>query len=434
MRTIGLDVHRNFAEIAILTGKERARLRVSTAPEELRAFARTLGPDDQVVLEATANTWAIADLLAERAGRVVVSNPLRTRAIADAKIKTDKVDAQILAQLLAADFIPEVWVPDGRTRALRRQVAHRRGLVQQRTRLRNQVHAALIRALVPCPQPDLFGQAGRRWLARQPLAADERASVESALRVHDTLEAEIALIDRSLAATALADPDAQLLCTISGVGALTALALCAVIGPVSRFGRPNQLVGYLGLDPTVRQSGDRPARTGHISRAGQAHARGLLVEAALGAIRSPGPLAAFYARIRDRRGPGIAAVAVARKLAVIIWHVLSRRTAYRWASPTRLAEKGRRLALAAGAPRRTTRTSPGTTRSARLSAERAVLEAAEGDYRKLVRERSGTRPPHSGRDTTALEGQLRGGAEAPALRSSARGQPRPGRRIRPSTP
>ncbi len=434
MRTIGLDVHRHFAEIAILAGKERARLRVSTAPEELRAFARTLGPDDQVVLEATANTWAIADLLAEHAGRVVVSNPLRTRAIADAKIKTDKVDAAVLAQLLAADFIPEVWVPDSATRSLRRRVAHRRGLVQQRTRLRNQVHAALIRALVPCPHRDLFGRAGRRWLAEQPLAADERASVESALRVHDILEAELALVDQALAATALANPDAQLLCTINGVAALTALALCAVIGPISRFARPNQLVGYLGLDPKVRQSGDRPARTGHISRAGQAHARGLLVEAALGAIRSPGPLAAFYARIRDRRGPGIAAVAVARKLAVISWHVLSQRAAYRWASPTRLTEKERRLALAAGAPRRTTRTSAGTTRSARLSAERAALEAAEGDYRQLVRERSGTRPPHSGRDATALTGQLRGGAEAPALRSSARGQPRPDRRIRPPTP
>ena len=108
MRTIGLDVHRRFAEVAIIEGQHHSRQRIETTPEALRRFAAELRPSDQVVLEATANTWAIADLLASRAGRLVVSNPMRTRAIADAKCKTDEVDARVLAQLLAADFIPEV--------------------------------------------------------------------------------------------------------------------------------------------------------------------------------------------------------------------------------------------------------------------------------------------------------------------------------------
>lgn len=388
MRTIGLDVHRRFAEIAILEGKEERRLRISTEPEALREFARTLGPDDQVVLEATANTWPIADLLAAGAGRVVVSNPLRTRAIADAKIKTDTVDARTLAQLLAADFIPPVWVPDPKTRALRGRIAQHRALVQQRTRLRNQIHAALIRSLVQCPKSDLFGVAGRRWLAQVTLASHERAGVESALRLHDALEAEIAQLDRELSASALANADARLLCTITGIGAVTALALVALIGPIERFGRSNKLVGYLGLDPTVRQSGDRPARIGHISRAGQAHARGLLVEAAHSVVRSPGPLAAFHARVADRRGAAVAAVAVARKLAVIIWHLLSRRSAYRFASPTRLADKRRRMELAAGAQRARSRVAAGAPRAERLQTERAELEQAERAYRELVRERT----------------------------------------------
>lgn len=387
MRTIGLDVHRRFAEIAILAGKEERQLRISTEPEALREFARTLGPDDQVVLEATANPWPIADLLAERAGRVVVSNPLRTRAIADAKIKTDKVDARTLAQLLAAEFIPAVWVPDPACRALRARIARHRALVQQRTRLRNQIHAALIRSLVACPYSDLFGRAGRGWLAGASLASHEREGVESALRLHDGLEAEIAQLDRELGRTALADADARLLCTISGIGAVTALALLALIGPISRFNRPNKLVGYLGLDPTVRQSGDRAARLGHISRAGQAHARGLLVEAAHDAVRSPGPLAAFHARIADRRGRAVAAVAVARKLAVIIWHLLSDRTEYRFVAPTRLADKRRRMELSAGAPRRHTRSVTTLSRTERLQLERAELIAAERAYRKLVSER-----------------------------------------------
>jgi transposase len=388
VRTIGLDVHRNFAEVAILEGKEEHRLRITTAPDSLREFARMLGPDDQVVLEATANTWPIADLLAARAGRVVVSNPLRTRAIADAKIKTDKVDARTLAQLLAADFVPEVWVPDPATRALRGRISQHRALVQQRTRLRNQIHAALIRSLVRCPQSDLFGLAGRRWLAQVVLAPHERDGVASALRLHDSFEAEIALIDRELSQTALADADARLLCTIGGIGTVTALALVALIGPIERFARPNKLVGYLGLDPSVRQSGDRAARTGHISRAGQAHARGLLVEAAHTAVRSPGPLAAFHARIADRRGPAVAAVAVARKLAVIIWHLLTDRSEYRFSSAMRLADKRRRLELAAGAPRSRSRVSAGVPRGKRLRIERAELLSAERAYRDLVRERT----------------------------------------------
>ena len=161
-------------------------------------------------------TWAIAELLSEHAGRATVSNPMRTRAIASAKVKTDKIDARVLAQLGAADFLPEVWAPDEVTRALRRRIAHRSSLVRQRTRLRNQIHA-----------------------------------------------------DH---------------------------------GDVTRFPSPRQLVGYLGLDPRVRQSGEKAARHGRISRAGQAHARGLLIEAAHTAIRTAGPLRAFHARIAARRG------------------------------------------------------------------------------------------------------------------------------------
>lgn len=401
MRTIGLDIHRRFAEIAILEGKKERQLRISTDPDSLRDFAATLGPDDQVVLEATANTWPIADVLSARAGRVVVSNPLRTKAIADAKIKTDKVDARTLAQLLAADFIPQVWVPDPATRALRQRIAQHRALVQQRTRLRNQIHAALIRSLVRCPQSDLFGKAGRRWLAQVTLASHERAGVESALRLHDSFETEIAQLDRELSRSALENVDAQLLCTINGIGAVTALALCALIGPIERFSRPNKLVGYLGLDPTVRQSGERPARTGHISRAGQAHARGLLVEAAHDAVRWPGPLAAFHARVADRRGPAVAAVAVARKLAVIIWHLLSDRSAYHFTAPTRLAEKRRRMELAAGAERARSRARSIRPRAERLRLERAELEQAERAYRALVRERSRTKK----RDAAAATGE-----------------------------
>lgn len=318
---------------------------------------------------------------------------MRTRAIADAKIKTDRVDTAVLAQLLAADFIPEVWMPNEATRERRRRIAHRSTLVQQRTRERNRVHAVLHRNLVDCPHSDAFGRAGLRWLAQVQLPAGERSQVESALRMLAALETEIALADVGIASEALEDMRVKRLMTIPGVGLTTAAALVAVIGDVKRFARPHQLVGYLGLDPRVRQSGDRPARTGHISRQGQAHARGLLVEAAHSAIRTPGPLRAFHERTRARRGSQIAAVAVARKLAILAWHLLHDDTEYRWAPPSLTARKWRRVELQTGAPRRqggwSARISQ-TPAEARAE-ERRVLVEAEMAYQKFV----GSRKAHA---------------------------------------
>src|SRR5204862_8232636 len=148
-------------------------------------------------------TWSIAELLARHAGRVTVSNPMRTRAIASAKVKTDKIDAKVLAQLGAADFLPAVWAPDEATRALRRRVAHRSSLVRQRTRLRNQVHAVLARHLIEAPVSDLFGRAGRRWLAGVELVAHEREQIDSDLSLHEGLTAEVELPEQQLAAEPL---------------------------------------------------------------------------------------------------------------------------------------------------------------------------------------------------------------------------------------
>ncbi|GAB3915558.1 hypothetical protein GCM10011575_38590 [Microlunatus endophyticus] len=184
VRYIGMDVHREFAQLAIVEdGLLRDAGRIGVTPGALRLWADTLLADDQVALEATGNSDAIANLLVPLVGRVVVSNPSKTRAIAEAKVKTDKVDSRILAQLLAADFLPPVWLPDERTRALRRQVMRRAHLVRQRTRIKNQVHAILTRNLVPTPPvSDLFGRAGRHWLAKQQLPDDERATVAAPSR------------------------------------------------------------------------------------------------------------------------------------------------------------------------------------------------------------------------------------------------------------
>jgi transposase len=433
VRTVALDVHKRFAEVAVHEDGGLRRLgRIETG--QLPAFAESLGPQDHVVLESTAMTWALAELFAEHAGRVTVSNPMRTRAIASAKVKTDKIDAKVLAQLGAADFLPEVWAPDEVTRALRRRVAHRSSLVRQRTRLRNQIHAVLARNLIEAPFTDVFGQGGRRWLEELELPAHEREQVDSNLRLHDALDVEVERVERGLAEQALARADVRHLMTIPGIGAITALALVAVIGDARRFPSPRHLVGYLGLDPRVRQSGEKAARHGHISRAGQAHARALLVEAAHTAIRTPGPQRAFHARIAARRGKQVAICATARKLAVLAWHLLSKDEDYRYGVPTIAQRKLRALQRKAGD------TGPmislaGETK--RKVLERRFLEEAERNYRNYVAHKQRRAGAGAATGDTTVEAvkaadDARQAPQSPDACSSRSGSPAPEGILAPS--
>ena len=202
MRVIGMDIHRVFAEaVALLDGKAIRLGRVDMRRDRLEEFARTaLTHDDHVVVEATGNAAAVVEVLSPHVGRVVIANPKQVRLIADAKIKTDKIDATVLARLYASGFLPEVWVPDARTEALRRQVTRRTQLVRQRTRLKNIVQSILHAHLVPpCPHGDLFGQAGRGWLAGQWLPEDERVAVERHVRELDRLGDELRGVERDIA-------------------------------------------------------------------------------------------------------------------------------------------------------------------------------------------------------------------------------------------
>jgi transposase len=389
MRAIGLDVHRGFCEVAIAeNGQVRPARRVGTAPVELEAFAAGFGPDDLVTLEATGNAAAIARILGAHA-RVVLANPKATKAATRLRAKTDRIDARTLAQLLASGFLPDVWLPDEATAVLRRQVSRRAHLVKQRTKAKNQVHAALIRNLIGRPPAsDLCGRRGRDWLAEVSLPADEEEGVEASLRVIDFLDLEVARLDRVLAAAVLASPDMRRLMTLPGVSATTAATLAAVIGDVARFSAPGRLVAYLGLDPRVSQSGEDPARHGRISKQGAAVARQVLVEAAWVASRTTGPLHAFAQRVAARRGWNVAIVAVARKLAVIAWHLLTRHEDYAYGRPSRVRLKIRGLELRAGAEQHKGRPSSGASTEAERRLEHERAEQAEGAYRRLVAERS----------------------------------------------
>ena len=221
--------------------------------------------------------------------------------------------------------------------------------------------------------------------------------------------------------------------TIPGVGAITALALVAVIGDVTRFPSPRHLVGYLGLDPRVRQSGEKAARHGHISRAGQAHARGLLIEAAHTAIRTPGPLRAFHARIAARRGKQIAICATARKLAVLAWHLLSKDEDYRYGAPTITQRKLRNLQRKADdqGPKISL---AGETK--RKVLERRFLEEAERNYRNYVATKTARGAGATNGDTTVqavkAANDARQAPQSPDACSSRSGSPAPQEILAPS--
>jgi transposase len=394
-----MDVHREFAQIAVVEdGVVRDDGRIGVTPEALRGWAQMLRADDEVALEATGNSDAIANLLLPLVARVVVSNPSKTRAIAEAKVKTDKVDARILAQLLAADFLPSVWLPDDRVRALRRRVMRRAHLVRQRTRIKNRVHAILARNLVPTPPvSDLFGRSGRYWLSRQQLPDDERCTVTALLRQLDFHGVELAAVDKELACEALTDPVVGRLMTIPGIDAIAGISIVAAVGDFSRFDDPDKLVAYVGLNPRVRQSGNSAPVHGRISKTGNAHVRGILVEAAWSASRAPGPLRAFYQRIKARRGFQKAVVATARKMTVLAWHLATKDQDYAFARHGLIAHKRRKLELAAGAPtRRGNYRRPGASYNSKQQrdAERHTVEKAEHAYEVLVAHWQPTRPRH----------------------------------------
>jgi len=260
-RAVGLDVHREFCELAICEdGRVRSGGRVASTPEGLGVLARSLLPSDRVALEVTGSCWEVARILEPRVDRVVVVSPDDT-GIASARAKTDRLDARQLASLLWKGELEAVWVPDERCRILRRRLARRGQLMRARTRSKNEIHASLQRRLQAKPPcSDLFGVKGRAWLAALQLPAEERESVDAAMRHIEFLDQELAAVDRLIAQQALSWPEIRRLMSVPGVNLICAASFIAAVGNANRFLTSRKLVAYLGLDPRVKQSGEGPAR------------------------------------------------------------------------------------------------------------------------------------------------------------------------------
>jgi transposase len=263
------------------------------------------------------------------AEEVALGHPLKTRVIAEARIKTDKVDARVLADLLRVDYLPRAYIAPAPVRELRELLRLRASLVRQRTALRNRVHAVLIKRGEKPPMTSVFGKKGVRWLgetaARLPAAYG--GAIRRYLRILEALATEILSVSTEIEEKAAASEEAGWLTTMPGIGNYTALLILAEVGDIHRFRDAEHLSSYAGLVPSVHSSGGR-TRTGPLTKQGSPWLRWVMVQAAHAAIRKPGPLKTRFDRLRQRKPYATAIVDLARFMLGCVYAMLTERRGF----------------------------------------------------------------------------------------------------------
>jgi transposase len=250
-----------------------------------------------------------------------LAHPLRTKAIAAARVKTDAVDARTLAHLLRTDLLPEAYIAPPELRELRDLLRHRVALTRIRSALKQRVGAILAKHGIQRPYSNLFGPGGMRFLTELELREGPRQRLDSLLALIADFDREIDQTSAEIDQRAKADPYVEVLCQIRGIGRYIAMLVIAEVGDIDRFPSARHLCAWAGLTPTVRSS-DGKARLGHITGQGSPALRWALVEAAQHAGRGGGPLRDAYQRITKRRGKSVAKVAVARKILTLCFYGL----------------------------------------------------------------------------------------------------------------
>ena len=345
---VGIDVHKKFCQAALMNndGRILREFRFDNTSEGtsgLLNLARSIDPHVKAVVEPSANYWIrIYDKLADEGVEIKLSNPLRTKAIAEAKVKTDKLDAKTLAYLLRGDLVAESYVPTRKNRDRRALIRHRASLMQMRVEVKNRIHALLDKHELSHEYTDLFGKQGLEWLRNLQLPTPDQQILHSSLQVLDTLSEQAQSMDIQIAKDAVTEDQAKLLMTMPGVDYYAAMILLSEIGDVKRFASPEKLVSWVGLAPQVHQSGETHW-TGHITRKGSKRARWILGQCAQSARQHDPRLREFYMRIEQKHGSSKAIVAVARKMLSIMHVMLTRNEPYRGENRELTQQKHKRL-------------------------------------------------------------------------------------------
>jgi transposase len=330
---VGMDVHKNYLQVAVLDekGKVLNNSRVDNDLTKVNEFFDSLHPNNKtkVVLESSGMWYNIYECLSKRHLDVRLSNPVKTRAIASAKIKTDKLDAVKLADLLRGGYIAECYVPNKRKMGLRDIVRHRAALVRMRTKLKNKVHSiTVMKGIDDASEVERTGTFTKRHMYKLEEFDDYR--INGCLRVIKSLNDEVNTVSKKILLLAKEDENAKLLITIPGVGYYSALLIVSEVGEINRFPDSYHLCSYAGLVPSTHSSGGVTHYGSSITKAGSKYLRWIMLECVHAHIRNEknSNIAQFYYRIARKKGNSKAAVAAAAKLLKVVYWIMKERRRY----------------------------------------------------------------------------------------------------------
>jgi transposase len=327
----GLDLSRKRLDFHLLD-QAGVSVEVGAAPPDadglgtLAARLGRFGLPIRAAIESMNGARFVHDQLELQGWEVEIADAVKIKGLAPLACKTDRIDAWVLAELSRRELVPAIWLPDPAVRAERERARFRLHLVCHRTSLKQRVHAILLAHGKPCPLSDLFGASGRALLARLELPEPWAGSVEASLYLIDELEREIGACECELRRLGADHRYVPLLTTMPGIAWVLAYTIAAEIGDIGRFPSPRKLAGYTGLCPRVYQSGDSDRR-GPLSKQGPKYLRWALIEATTHACKHPAYHERYQrtkTRLGKQRGPKVAQVDLARRLAEAIWHMLTR--------------------------------------------------------------------------------------------------------------
>jgi transposase len=326
----GLDLSRKRLDFHLLDSRGET-IEIGAVPPDadgLRSLAARVGRQRQPVrgaIESMTGARFVHDQLELHGWEVEIADAAKAKGLTPLACKTDRIDAWVLAELSRRQLVPAIWMPDPAVRAERERARFRLHLVRHRSSLKHRIHASLLTHGTPCPVSDLFGVRGRELLARLSLPEPRASDVEASLRLIDELEREIDASEAELRRLAASHRYVPVLTTIPGIAWVLAYTIAAEIGDIARFPSPTKLAGYTGLCPRVYQSGESDRR-GPLSKKGPRYLRWALIEASSHASRHPAYRERYQrtrARLGKQRGPKVAQVDLARRLAEAIWHMLT---------------------------------------------------------------------------------------------------------------
>lgn len=322
-RYLGVDLHRKRTYFVLMDHEGQVRDKQRLANNEVVDYVASLPAQTYAVVEATGNWSYMYDILDTHLERVELAHPKHVRAIATARVKTDRIDATILAHLARTNLLPTAYAAPQATRELRDITRHRTKLVRERTRHKNRIHHILSRYNLDAPCTDLFGKKGREFLKTNlaGLSALHQQIISSYLSVIDHLNIHIVQADQFIQNWSKRDPRAAILMSMPGIGLFSAAVVAGEIGDIRRFSKAKKLSSYAGLVPSTRSSDTRTYH-GRITKEGSPWLRWIMVTAAQRSAAGSPRLKTFFDRVAQQHGKKTARVALARKMLTVLFYML----------------------------------------------------------------------------------------------------------------